>query len=126
MGRKVSLLWYTRKYSRRSNLRPGTSARLSKTHYLLAFGPIVLMQIVTGILFSFPADWRRQILKIVLVLDCNWLLWAVTLAVFFGWRQIFLALKHPLLHPILWATLVVVLLLALSRYPVTAYRERSA
>ena len=51
---------------------------------------------------------------------------AVTLAVFFGWRQIFLALKHPLLHPILWATLVVVLLLALSRYPVTAYRERSA
>src|SRR4029077_9566964 len=84
------------------------------------------MRIVTGILFSFPADWRRQILKIVLVLDCNWLLWAVTLAVFFGWRQIFLALKHPLLHPILWATLVVVLLLALSRYPVTAYRERSA
>jgi putative effector of murein hydrolase len=50
----------------------------------------------------------------------------VTLTVFFGWRQIFLALKHPLLHPILWATLVVVLLLALSRYPVTAYREKSA
>jgi putative effector of murein hydrolase len=50
----------------------------------------------------------------------------VTLTVFFGWRQIFLALKHPLLHPILWATLAVVLLLALSRYPVTAYREKSA
>jgi putative effector of murein hydrolase len=28
---------------------------------------------------------------------------AVTLAVFFGWRQIFLFLKHPLLHPILWS-----------------------
>jgi hypothetical protein len=32
------------------------------------------MRIMTGILFSFPADWRRQILKIVLelelVLDC--------------------------------------------------------
>jgi putative effector of murein hydrolase len=51
---------------------------------------------------------------------------AVTLAVFFGWRQIFLFRKHPLLHPILWATLAVVLLLALSRYPVTAYREKSA
>jgi hypothetical protein len=24
---------------------------------------------MTGILFSFPADWRRQILKIVLVLE---------------------------------------------------------
>ena len=50
----------------------------------------------------------------------------VTLAVFFGWRRIFLALKHPLLHPILWATLAVVLLLAFSRYPVIAYREKSA
>jgi len=36
---------------------------------------------MTGILFSFPADWRRQILKLVLVLelvlvDCReiWLL----------------------------------------------------
>jgi len=50
----------------------------------------------------------------------------VTLAVFFGWRRIFLALKHPLLHPILWATLAVMLLLAFSRYPVIAYREKSA
>jgi putative effector of murein hydrolase len=50
----------------------------------------------------------------------------VTLIVFFGWRQVFLALKHPLLHPILWATLAMVVLLALSRYPVTAYREKSA
>ena len=51
---------------------------------------------------------------------------AVTLAVFFSWRRVFLALKHPLLHPILWATLAVVLILALIRYPVTAYREKSA
>ena len=54
-------------------------------------------------------------------------LWSgITLAVFFGCRRIFLALKHPLLHPILWATLAVVLLLALSRHPVAAYREESA
>ena len=31
----------------------------------------------------------------------------ITLAVFFGWRRIFLALKHPVLHPILWATAAV-------------------
>jgi putative effector of murein hydrolase len=49
-----------------------------------------------------------------------------TLAVFFGWRRIFVALKHPLLHPILWATLAVVLLLALGRHPLAAYREESA
>jgi putative effector of murein hydrolase len=51
---------------------------------------------------------------------------ALTLAVFFGWRRFFLALKHPLLHPILWTTLAVVLLLALCRHPVAAYREESA
>jgi putative effector of murein hydrolase len=54
-------------------------------------------------------------------------LWtAVTLAAFFGWRRIFLVLKHPLLHPILWATLVLALLLAISRHPVAAYRQESA
>jgi putative effector of murein hydrolase len=54
-------------------------------------------------------------------------LWtAVTLAAFFGWRRIFLVLKHPLLHPILWATLVLVLLLTISRHPVAAYRQESA
>ena len=54
-------------------------------------------------------------------------LWtAVTLAAFFGWRRIFLVLKHPLLHPILWATLVLVLLLAISRHPVAAYRQEAA
>ena len=57
----------------------------------------------------------------------NTVFWsAVTLAVFFGWRRIFLALKHPLLHPILWATLAIVLVLALSRHPVAAYRKDSA
>jgi len=57
----------------------------------------------------------------------NTVLWsAVTLAAFFGWRRIFLVLKHPLLHPILWATLVVVLLLAIGRHPVTTYRQESA
>jgi putative effector of murein hydrolase len=50
----------------------------------------------------------------------------ITLAVFFGWRRIFLVLKHSLLHPILWATLAVALLLVLTQHPVAAYREESA
>jgi hypothetical protein len=29
------------------------------------------MRIVTGILFSLPGDWRRQILKIVLELELH-------------------------------------------------------
>jgi putative effector of murein hydrolase len=54
-------------------------------------------------------------------------LWAgVTLAAFFLLRRIFLALKHPLLHPILWSTLAVVLLLAISGHPIAAYRQESA
>jgi putative effector of murein hydrolase len=55
------------------------------------------------------------------------LLWsAATVAAFFAWRCIFLALKHPLLHPILWGTLVIVLALAIGRHPVAAYRQESA
>jgi putative effector of murein hydrolase len=55
------------------------------------------------------------------------ILWsAVTLAAFFGWRRIFLVLKHPLLHPILWATLIIVLLLVINRHPTAAYRQESA
>lgn len=50
----------------------------------------------------------------------------ITLAVFFGWRRIFLSLNHPVLHPILWATVAVVLLLALGQHPVAAYREETA
>ena len=48
---------------------------------------------------------------------------AVTLAVFFGWRQIFLFRKHSASSPDSWATLAVVLLLALSRYPVTLIKS---
>jgi putative effector of murein hydrolase len=50
----------------------------------------------------------------------------VTLGVFFGWRRIFVALKHPLLHPILWATVVIVLLLALAQHPAATYRQETA
>jgi putative effector of murein hydrolase len=50
----------------------------------------------------------------------------ITLAAFFGWRRIFLALKHPVLHPILWSTLAVALLVALDQHPVTNYREETA
>ena len=50
----------------------------------------------------------------------------ITVAVFFAWRRIFLAIKHPALHPILWATLAVIVLLALAQHPVIAYRKDSA
>jgi putative effector of murein hydrolase len=50
----------------------------------------------------------------------------ITLAVFFGWRAIFLALKLSVLHPILWATLAVALLPGLGQHPSTAYREETA
>jgi putative effector of murein hydrolase len=57
----------------------------------------------------------------------NTVLWSgITLAVFFGWRRVFLALKHPFLHPILWATLGVALLLALGQHSVAAYRDETA
>ena len=44
----------------------------------------------------------------------------------FGWRRLFLELKHPLLHPILWATVAVALLLAFDQHPVSTYREETA
>ena len=50
----------------------------------------------------------------------------ITVALFFGWRRLFLVLKHPLLHPILWATVAVALLLALDQHPVSTYREETA
>ncbi|MBV8482034.1 MAG: LrgB family protein [Verrucomicrobia bacterium] len=54
-------------------------------------------------------------------------LWSgVTVAVFFGWRRIFVALKHPLLHPILWSTLAIVLLLTLTQHSATDYRQETS
>jgi putative effector of murein hydrolase len=50
---------------------------------------------------------------------------ALTLAVFFGWRRLFIALRHPILHPVLWATIAVVVLLALDQHPVSAYRAET-
>jgi len=51
---------------------------------------------------------------------------AITLAIFFCWRRLFVAVKWPVLHPILWATAAVTFLLTLGRYPVAAYREQTA
>ena len=48
------------------------------------------------------------------------------MALFFGWRRLFLVLKHPLLQPILWATVTVALLLALDQHPVSTYRQETA
>jgi len=54
-------------------------------------------------------------------------LWSgITVAAFFGWRRIFLALKHPLLHPILWSTLAIVLLLTLTQHPAAGYRQETS
>jgi putative effector of murein hydrolase len=50
----------------------------------------------------------------------------ITVALFFGWRRLFLVLKHPLLQPILWATVTVALLLALDQHPVSTYRQETA
>jgi putative effector of murein hydrolase len=53
-------------------------------------------------------------------------LWSgITVAVFFGWRRIFVALKHPLLHPILWSTVVIVLLLTFTQHSVAGYRQET-
>lgn len=58
---------------------------------------------------------------------CSNIFWSgITVAVFFSWRRIFLALKHPVLHPILWATLVVALVLELGQHSVAAYRTETA
>jgi hypothetical protein len=54
---------------------------------------------------------------------CFWV--ALTLFAFFGWRRLFLATKHPLLHPIFWSTVLLLLLLALSHHPVTSYRQET-
>jgi putative effector of murein hydrolase len=50
----------------------------------------------------------------------------ITLAAFFSWRRIFLELKHPVLHPMLWSTLAVALLVAIDRHSVTTYRKETA
>jgi putative effector of murein hydrolase len=51
---------------------------------------------------------------------------AITLGLFFVWRRLFLVLKHPLLHPILWATLGIAFFLALGQHPVKDYRQDTA
>lgn len=50
----------------------------------------------------------------------------ITVALFFGWLRLFLVLKHPLLQPILWATVTVAVLLALDQHPVSTYRQETA
>ncbi len=50
----------------------------------------------------------------------------ITVALFFGWRRLFLVLKHPLFQPILWATVTVALLLALDQHAVSTYRQETA
>jgi hypothetical protein len=53
-----------------------------------------LIELSTGTLFSFPADWRRQILKLVLVLELVLVLsiaekfGSCTNATLFGFRRV--------------------------------------
>jgi putative effector of murein hydrolase len=49
----------------------------------------------------------------------------ITVALFFGWRRLFLVLKHPLLQPTLWATVTMALLLALDQHAVSTYRQET-
>lgn len=56
--------------------------------------------------------------------DGLWL--SITVAVFFACRKVYLRLGHPLLHPVLWSTLVLVALVLVTHHPISAYREETA
>jgi putative effector of murein hydrolase len=56
--------------------------------------------------------------------DGLWL--AITVLVFFACRKVYLHLRHPLMHPVLWSTLVLVALVALTRHSVVEYRQETA
>ena len=56
--------------------------------------------------------------------DGFWL--AITVVAFVACRKVYQRLGHPLLHPVLWSTLVLVALVALTRHPVVEYRQETA
>jgi putative effector of murein hydrolase len=53
--------------------------------------------------------------------------WSIlTLAIFFGWRKwVFLRFKKPWLHPVLWATLVMVVFLEVSGHSYPNYKRET-
>jgi putative effector of murein hydrolase len=54
-------------------------------------------------------------------------LWlSITLLAFFGCRRVYLRSNHALLHPVLWSPLLLVGILAVTRHPVSAYRQEAA
>jgi putative effector of murein hydrolase len=56
--------------------------------------------------------------------NCFWL--AITVVAFFACRKVYLRLGHPLLHPVLWSTLVLAAIVAVTSHPPSAYRQETA
>jgi putative effector of murein hydrolase len=54
-------------------------------------------------------------------------LWlAITVLAFFGCRKLYLRSRHPLMHPVLWSTLLLVALVKLTHHAVVAYQQETA
>jgi putative effector of murein hydrolase len=60
----------------------------------------------------------------ILLHDGLWV--GLTLAAFGCFRFIYRPLKQPLLHPVLWSTLFLVLLVAITHHPLSAYEQETA
>ena len=56
--------------------------------------------------------------------DGFWL--AITVVAFVACRKVYQRLGHPLLHPVLWSTLVLVAIVAITRHSPSAYRQETA
>jgi len=56
--------------------------------------------------------------------DAVWI--GTTLISFFFCRHVYLRLGHPLLHPVLWSTLILVAVVSLTRHPISAYCQETA
>jgi putative effector of murein hydrolase len=53
-------------------------------------------------------------------------LWsAITIGVFFGMRRVFTITRQPLLHPVLWATLIVMAIIELSGHSYASYKAET-
>lgn len=51
---------------------------------------------------------------------------AATVGSFLICRMIYQRLGQPLLHPVLWSTMVLVVLIGITHHPLSAYRQETA
>lgn len=51
---------------------------------------------------------------------------ALTIAIFFGMRWVFQRTKQPLLHPVLWATILVIVLIETSGHDYASYKAETS